>query len=330
MKQKFRESKLGKQRLALLNKVNSILEEYANDGYTLSLRQLYYQLVARDVIPNTVNDYRRIGDVLTEGRMSGIVDWNHIEDRVRELEKPYSVDGVEDAIGDVVRAFRLDRQVGQKNHIEVWSEKDAISNIIERQTRHYGVGMMVNKGYSSTSAMYVTYNRMERAIKQGKEPIILYLGDHDPSGLDMIENDIPKRLNETFGTDVKIIQIGITMEQIKELDPPPNPAKITDPRAGWYLDKYGESSWEVDALSPQFMANVIKESIENSLDMNIFNDVLEREEIEKLEIQNLPKDREKFSSIRNLVKEKMGDVEFLSKIDTRAYDFIKEIEKHAK
>lgn len=147
---------------------------------------------------------------------------------------------------------------------------------------------MVNRGYSSTTAMFDAYERMERAIRNGKTPHILYLGDHDPSGLDMALNDIPNRLNESFNTVVGVKHIGITMPQIKQFDPPTNPAKITDPRAKWYIGEYGEYSWEVDALEPATLHEVISKEVEGLMDMDKFNTILTQEEIDKAELRLLP------------------------------------------
>jgi len=147
---------------------------------------------------------------------------------------------------------------------------------------------MVNRGYSSTTAMYDAYNRLELAMKRGQETHILYLGDHDPSGLDMILNDIPGRLQDQFGTPVHTEHIAITMPHIDEFNPPPNPAKISDPRAGWYIGEYGNTSWEVDALEPGTLHEIIDGKIESLLDMDMFDAVMDREVADRLELKKLP------------------------------------------
>lgn len=277
MKIEFRKAKLNAVNMAKLEKVNSIIEMYRGMGYTLTLRQLYYRLVIENAIANSNKEYARLIHLLTEGRMAGIVDWDGIEDRVRIPYLPYFNHDTDDAINDAKEQYRLNRQEGQDNHIELWVEKDAISNILKVRTHHYGIHLMVNRGFSSTTAMYMATERINRAIENGKTPYILYLGDHDPSGLCMALTDIPDRLNKDFGVDVEVKHIGITMKQIKKYNPPTNPAKITDSRAKWYIKNWGNHSWEVDALEPDVLHTLINSEIEGLMDMPAFNSILEQE-----------------------------------------------------
>jgi len=278
MKQQFIERlKLSKSNIIMLNKINDILEEYVNDGYTLTLRQLYYQLVSRDVIPNNDKEYAKLSNILKNGRMAGVVDWSSIEDRVRVPKLPYWVTGVDDAIMDTIKQYRLNRMWGQNKAVEIWVEKDALSNVLYRVTKKYHIQLMVNRGYSSVSAMYDAYKRLNTG------DIILYFGDHDPSGMDMIR-DIKERLNE-FGIDVDVKPIALTMDQIKEFNPPPNPAKISDPRAKWYIEKYGKTSWELDALPPKMLIRLAESAVEEIIDMDLYNEMIKQEkrDINKLE-----------------------------------------------
>lgn len=267
MKQKFDDKlRLSKSNKIVLDTINEILEEYKNDGYVLTLRQLYYQLVSKDIIPNNDKEYAKLSNVLKKGRMAGIVDWSAIEDRVRQPKIPYYVTGVKQAIQDTIDQYRIDRMSGQYNKIEIWIEKDALSNVLYRVSSKYHIKLMVNRGYSSVSAMYEAYQRLNDG------DIILYFGDHDPSGMDMIR-DIKERLNE-FGLKINVIPIALTMNQIRQFNPPPNPAKITDPRAKWYIEKYGKTSWELDALPPRELIRLAEEAVLNNIDIDLYNDLL--------------------------------------------------------
>lgn len=344
MRESFRENlrlnPANKQRLRI---INEIIEEYRQEGYVLTLRQLYYQLVSRDIIPNKQSEYAKLSTLLTKGRMAGVVDWEAIEDRNRRPYLPYWVSGIEGAIRDTINQYRLDRQKGQDYYIELWVEKDALSGVLKRITEHYHIRLIVNKGYSSTSAMYDAYERVKRKLLQKKKVVILYLGDHDPSGLDMIR-DIRDRTREfisnsedvkeiwederehefsdeiwdrdefsdnildkyeydddshvkedgeewfdyakgfgkyLFDERVEVRPIGLTMKQIKQFAPPPNPAKITDPRAKWYIEKFGRVSWEVDALNPETLHKLVRENVESLIDMDLFQERVEQEESDK-------------------------------------------------
>lgn len=270
-------SKLSKSNSILLTTINDILEEYKNDGYVLTLRQLYYQLVSKDIIPNNDKEYAKLSNILKKGRMCGIVDWAAIEDRVRVPKIPYYVDDIDDAINDTIRQYRLDRMKGQPRKVEIWVEKDALSNVLYRVSSKYHIRLMVNRGYSSVSAMYDAFKRLNN------NDVILYFGDHDPSGMDMIR-DVKERLNE-FGLQIDVKPVALNMDQINEFNPPPNPAKITDPRAKWYINKYGPTSWELDALPPKELIRLTENAVQSIIDIDVYNNMIveEQSQIKKLE-----------------------------------------------
>jgi hypothetical protein len=197
VKEKFREKlHLSKQNKEQLKLINEIIEEYAQEGYKLTLRQLYYQLVSRDIIANKVQEYAKLSTLLVKGRMAGVVDWEAIEDRIRVPFLPYWVHDVEDAISDTIDQYRLNRQDGQEVYIELWVEKDALSGVLKRITSEFHINLMVNRGYSSCTAMHDAYKRFKIQEDDGKEVVILYLGDHDPSGLDMVRDIKERYLNK--------------------------------------------------------------------------------------------------------------------------------------
>jgi len=286
MKRAFREVHLSRANMIRLQQINTIIEEYLRDGYVLTLRQLYYQLVSRDIIPNKQAEYDKLSTVLKEGRMSGIVDWSAIEDRMRKPHIPYYVAGKSEAIADTINQYRLDRQTGQDVYIEVWVEKDALSGVLSRVTDEYHIRLMVNRGYSSVSSMYDAHKRFMNAIQRGQNCQVLYLGDHDPSGLDMIRdiNDRSLEFLNYYGVSedrFNVSPIALTMQQIKTYDPPPNPAKVTDPRAKDYIAEHGRVSWEVDALNPKTLNLLVKSNIESLIDMTKFQEIVEREKKDK-------------------------------------------------
>lgn len=217
--------------------------------------------------------------------MNGLIDWNHIEDRIRKPYLEYAVDSVSEAIDDTIRYYKLHRQKKQRIHIEIWTEKDAVSNILKRVSEYFHIRLMINRGYSSCSAMYDTAKRMlQAADKYGCT--ILYVGDHDPSGLDMLR-DIRERLEEFEVCDFEVIPVALTMKQIKQYDPPPNPAKQSDPRAGWYIEKYGTASWELDALRPDVLEQIVKDAVLKYLDVDLFNKMLDKEASDKKKLQKI-------------------------------------------
>ena len=286
MKIKYRDIHLSKSNLVRLDVINEIIISYQEQGYRLTLRQLYYQLVSRDVIPNNVKEYGKLSNLLKEGRMAGIVDWDAIEDRLRKPDRPPHWDSPAEILEACISQYRCDRMEGQPIYLEVWVEKDALSGVLKRVTEKYGINIVVNRGYSSATAMHDAHIRFAHEIRKtgANEIRVIYIGDFDPSGQDMIR-DITERIEEFGGRyDFSIMPIALTWDQISEYDPPPNPAKITDPRAKAYIERHGDQSWEVDALPPEVLHKLLEDQIWWNLDQDKFEEMKrqEQEHIKKL------------------------------------------------
>lgn len=266
-----------------LAKVTTIVEDYHSQGYRMTLRQLYYQLVASDVIPNKQAEYKRLSIFLTQARMAGLIDWDIIEDRVRVPRREPHWDNINDLVNSAVVGYRRDRWEDQDNFCEVWVEKDALSGVLYPIAEEFHVSLLVNRGYSSATAMHDASLRLKRYESDGKKVTVLYLGDHDPSGEDMVR-DIQNRL-EIFGCEARVKKIALTMTQIKKYNPPPNPAKLTDPRSNNYISKHGSSSWELDALKPDVLHKLLRSEIGKIIDMDKYQEIIsiEKSEVTRLE-----------------------------------------------
>lgn len=277
-----------KKTLEFLSKVTAIVEDYDKQGYKMTLRQLYYQLVSADVIPNTPQQYSHLSRVLTEARIAGLVDWDFIEDRVRRPRQSAHWDDIPDLVNSAVASYRRNRWEDQEKFCEVWVEKDALSGVLLPITEKFHVTLMVNRGYSSATAMHDAAIRLRRQEHLGKKVTILYIGDHDPSGEDMVR-DIRGRL-KIFLCNATIKKIALSMAQIKKYQPPPNPAKMSDPRAEDYVSKHGESSWEVDALRPDVLNKLLTSEIMKIIDIDKYNKVIELEQDEIEDLKEATKD----------------------------------------
>ena len=281
MKEKFIDHKFNTASLALIVTVNNILREYAAQNYRLSLRQLYYQLVARGHIENSIKSYKRIVNLITDARLAGLVDWGMIEDRGRETNFLNHWDNPAEIVRDASRWFRIYKWEGQRNYCEVMVEKDALSGILLPVCQELDIRFTANKGYSSSSAMYETGKRLHRISQlDGIDEIhIFYFGDHDPSGIDMTR-DIAERLCLfTYGLidRVNIHRLALNWDQVEQWKPPENPAKESDSRYQSYADEFGESSWELDAVEPRELADLVRRNVEELIDEDLWNEIVERE-----------------------------------------------------
>lgn len=257
----------------LLKEIKEVLEDYKKQNIKVTLRQLYYQLVVKGIIPNDDKQYKKLSGLITNARYSGVIDWGVIEDRARLPKIPQTFRNIKHIIEAAAETYSLNRWKEQENYVEIWTEKDAISSVIYPTTKKYQVPMVVNRGYSSASSMYESAQRFLGQDK--KQKVILYLGDHDPSGIDM-DRDIKERLDE-FGVNIKVIRIGLTFEQVQKYNPPKNPTKMKDVRSKDYIKKYGHSCWEVDALRTDVLLDLIEKNILKYLDLKKYRQFQEKE-----------------------------------------------------
>jgi hypothetical protein len=302
MKERFVNSKFSTDKLAIVKMANTIIASYQAQGLRLTLRQLYYQFISERIegcafpnswidaeyntkqglqpnTKNTVKNYKRLGGILSDGRLAGLIDWDAIEDRVRVPKTQAEWDSITDLLRSAFAAYRLPRWKGQECYCELWVEKDALAGVLEPMAHEFHVTLMVNKGYSSQSAMYEAAKRFIEHEENGQTSILYYLGDHDPSGEDMVR-DIRDRLH-LFGSNVRVQKLALTMDQVQEYNPPPNPAKMSDSRAAKYVDKHGSDSWEVDALPPEVMHQIIRDAFSEVIDTDKMDAIKERENRDK-------------------------------------------------
>lgn len=271
----------------LIDQIITVVNYYESIDIKLTNRQLYYQLVGKNLIPNALEIYKRICTVITDLRYAGMIDWDSIEDKARKAKKPNDWDNLSSIINAAVDQYRLPRWDDQEYYVEMYCEKEAGINVLEPLSQTYHIHFGFNKGYSSAAALYLLAQRIEEKLQEDKKVIILYFGDHDPSGLDMIR-DIKDRVSEFLEKRYafEIISAALTKEQIEMYSLPPNPAKITDPRAKWYIKEFGKVSWELDAIDALELRKIAKKAILQYLDMVKYGKWIKREKKEIKALKN--------------------------------------------
>ncbi len=286
--------------IAVIAKARSVCEEYAAQGYDLTLRQLYYQFVSRDWIANRDSEYKRLGSIINDARLAGLLDWDYIVDRTRNLRDLSHWRDPAEIVSATAKQFRTDKWADQDYRVEVWIEKDALVGVLEACCPGEDVPFFSCRGYTSQSEIWGAAQRLMRHMNEGQSVVILHLGDHDPSGIDMTR-DIEHRLatfiaQDQFGAPpgleiddylgevwerLTVQRIALTWDQVQQYQPPPNPAKLTDARARGYIQRFGSSSWELDALDPATLVALIRDSIRDYRDDERWTAAVEREEAER-------------------------------------------------
>lgn len=265
--------------LGIIEKANEIIEGYQAQGFTLTLRQLYYQFISRDLFPNTEQSYNRLGSIVTDARLAGLISWEAIEDRGRGV-KPWLIEENEaDALANIEYRFALDYWRRQNTYVEVWVEKEALSDVIRRPCSRRRVPYMACKGYLSASEAWRSGQRFEEAFDEGRRCVLIHLGDHDPSGMDMTRDNADRL--ELFARErVEVRRVALNIDQVRLYNPPPNPAKMTDSRAGDYVAQFGRTSWELDALEPAIIDRLITTELDDLIDPDEWAET-EREESDR-------------------------------------------------
>lgn len=200
----YQEKRFRDNSLELIDKINEVIEEYQNQKYTLTLRQCYYQLVARGIIENNQKVYKTTGSLINDARLAGLIDWNAIEDRTRNLKSLSHWKNPEEVIRAAANSYRRDVWKNQMYHVEVWVEKEALANVVGRVAEELDVSYFCCRGYVSQSEMWSSAQRFIKYERSGRTNVIIHLGDLDPSGIDM-SRDIQERL-ELFGVDALIFR----------------------------------------------------------------------------------------------------------------------------
>lgn len=272
--------KFSAENLAMIGQANTIIEEYQARGYTLTLRQLYYQHVARGLLGNVQGNYSKLGGLISDGRLAGLISWTAIEDRTRNLQglNTYSAPG--QLIATAQKDYRLDLWADQPVRPEVWVEKEALVDVVARICNELRVDFFACRGYVSQSEQWRAGRRLANYVRKGQRPIVFHLGDHDPSGIDMTR-DNQERLSLFAGVQVQVVRLALNREQITRYNPPPNPAKVTDSRFEGYRQIHGDESWELDALDPQVIHDLIENAVLRLRDSTLWDAALLQEVADK-------------------------------------------------
>lgn len=297
--------------LKIIKQADAILEDYRRQGYTLTLRQLYYQFVARGLLTedagwvvdkdtgstNNERNYKNLGSLVTNARNGGYLSWTAIEDRGRNCVQWASQED-EDAVLDGIEfGFSIDRWARQDSYVEVWVEKDALTSVVERPCRRLHVPYMGCKGYLSASEAWRAGVRFQKAREAGKRCVLIHLGDHDPEGIDMTR-DNGARVELYSFDEVEVRRIALNMDQVQQYNPPPNYAKASSSRFNGYVAAYGEECWELDALEPAVIDRLIADTVRLYIDPDAWNECDEEESIRRAAFVKL---RENWDSVKEFL-----------------------------
>jgi hypothetical protein len=270
----------------LIEKAAAILAEH----HPMTVRQVYYQLVSRQVVENNRGAYQAVSKALVAARREEIIPWEHIEDRVRQPHHVSMWDGLAHFAKTAAAAYRRDIWAEQPILIETWLEKDALSGIFEDALSPYGVTLNVGRGFDGWDSINNAALRFKEQQINGKPVVVLYFGDFDPSGEDMVRS-LRERL-AYLGSKPSIIKCALTLDDIRRYELPTDFTKKTDTRRAAFVRKWGDVSVELDALPLAVLRVRIIEEVERRLDLQALRRVQRHERKDRLRLVGVLKDIE--------------------------------------
>lgn len=267
----------------MLKKIDVVLKNYNRQGYVITLRQLYYKLFSTGVIKhNNAKEYKKLINIVNNGRVAGLLPWDMFEDTAREYNDVFTNEDRATAAGYLPRFWKADFWRRQKYYVEVWVEKNALGNVIERACKPYRVPHMSCRGYLSATQAWQAGERFEAELADGERTgVLFYLGDHDPSGVDMSRDNERRLRLFSHDADIKVQRLALTMAQINQYNPLPAPVKTTDSRAEKYTAAHGDDCWELDALEPEVIEALIVNAIKKLIDPAAWQTTLDEEQTEQ-------------------------------------------------
>jgi hypothetical protein len=264
--------------LVVIDQANVIIDEYLSQRQKLTRRQLFYQFVARALIENTFRNYRRLRGIIANARDGGVIDWDAMEDRTRSVNFQATWSNPAARVRAAAHFYREDLWQGQLYRPEVWIEKSALLGVIEGICDHFRVPYFATIGNNSQLLQHEAGVRFARYLDQGLIPLVFHLADHDPNGFDMTR-DVRERLALYARAPIEVRRIALNLDHVRQYNPPPNFAKETDSRCAAYVREFGTTDcWELDALSPTVIANLIRSELENLIDADRWNAAQRREQ----------------------------------------------------
>jgi hypothetical protein len=272
MKEQYTALRFKKSSLKLIQTINDVIDDYRSQGFVLTVRQLYYQLVTQNIIKNDEKNYKSVTSLVNDARVAGLIDWDMIEDRTRSFSSRGAWTSPASILEESANIFHMDMWENQDSRVFCIVEKEALVSVLERTCFKFDVPILAARGYPSASVLREFADTKVMTFSEDQKVVILHLGDHDPSGIDM-SRDLEERIALfSRSSPVEFKRIALNKDQIDDQKPPPNPAKSSDSRFSAYKREFGDSSWELDALKPSYLEKLLREQIKEHIDDGLWKE----------------------------------------------------------
>jgi len=265
--------------LAIYNEVLKIFNDY---GPPLTIRQIYYQLSSRGLIPKTENGYASTKHHLSQMRYKGIVPYNYFSDNTRFALRQKSYNNIQSALQETQRLYRRNLWSSGNTYIQIWVEKDALRSVFYPITWQYDVPLMIARGFASHTFFHDTADELKDELDEGKDVYIFHFGDYDPSGK-MASEKINEALSILTDNRIHFKSVALNRDQIMEMKLETRPTKKSDTRSKGFND---EESCELEAVPPDILRSMVEKCITQFIDPDKIKRLKGIEEAEKLSLQH--------------------------------------------
>jgi hypothetical protein len=244
---------MAQRSLDLIERMHSLIEA----AQPITGRGVGYKLFTAGLIPSmAINEMAKVYRLLRIAREQGDIPWEWIVDETRELERCSTWDDPEQFARCVARSYRRDFWNQQPHRVQVWSEKGTVRGVLAPVLDEYAVGFFPVHGFSSATAAHDAAEDDD-----GRNLIVLYVGDFDPSGMYMSQEDLPNRFDKYDGDHITLKRIALTRAHVRGLPSFPATDKRKDPRYRWFVANYGGRCWELDAMDPVALRRCVEKEI---------------------------------------------------------------------
>ena len=239
-----------------MDAIHAAIVDLLTEEQPMTNRQCFYRLVSSGLVGKTEGEYKQtVCRLLADMRLDGTIPFGWSADNTRWMRKPATYSSDEEALSARARFYRKQLWQNQAHYVEIWCEKDALAGVIYEVTEEFDVPLMVTKGYASLSYLH---EAAEAIANQRKPAFLYYLGDHDPSGLNIPEN-VERRLRQFApGAEIHFQRVAVTRDQIAKYRLQTRPTKTTDSRAA----RFEGESVELDAIPPPELRRIVRDCIE--------------------------------------------------------------------
>jgi hypothetical protein len=257
--------------------LDAALVEIVTDQRPMTVRQVFYRAEVLGLVEKSEQGYDVVQRRLVDLRERSAISWDWITDGTRWIHGVNTYDGLDSFMDDMAGGYRRDAWRDASQRVEIWLEKDALTGVLCPVADKWGLPLYVTRGFASLSYLH---QAARQAIRDGRPVTILVLTDLDPSGIAIAEHVEEKLRRLAPDVEVVVERLAVNPTQVTKWNLPTRPTKSGDTRARWFVENYGVSCTELDAIEPKALRKLVDDAVASRAPEN-FEAIRRTEELER-------------------------------------------------